>query len=238
MGRKPPSHNPSPLSGGGTTASLRAQIYTDVRGKLQRAEFRPGDRLVDTELATQYRTSRMPAREALMALASQGFLRPTTRGFAVPELSSQDVRDIFAVRRLLEPEAAAAAARNLDADGLAALIAARDLAREAVETDAPEALMEANIAFRGTWLSAVGNRRLIDTIESFRDHIQTVRIATLHNAGTRVIVLTGIEALSSAFVSRDEEAVRREMRAFMAAAEAEFFAAVSVEEADRDASPA
>jgi DNA-binding GntR family transcriptional regulator len=211
-------------------SSLRYQIYSDLRRRLQRAEFGPGYRLKDTEVAAHYGTSRMPAREALMALASQGFLQQTTRGFAVPEHSSRDITDIFTVRKLLEPEAAAMAARNLDDDGLAALMAARDLAREACAADDAEGLMEANIAFRGIWLGAINNRPMVETIESFRDHIQTVRISTLLRADTRVVVLDGIEALSAAFAARDEDRVRTCMRAFMDAAEAEFFAAVAAEE--------
>ncbi len=213
-------------------SSLRSQIYADLRRRLQRAEFGPRHRLVDTEVAARYGTSRMPAREALMALASQGFLQQTTRGFAVPDHSSRDIRDIFAVRRLLEPEAAAAAARNLDEDGLAALLAARDLAREACGNGDAEGLMEANIAFRGIWLDAVDNSRLVETIEGFRDHIQTVRISTLRRATTRVVVLDGIEALSAAFAERDAAAVRAGMHAFMDAAEAEFFDAVKADGRD------
>lgn len=219
-------------TGGMAPSSLRSQIYSDLRRRLQRAEFGPGHRLVDTEVAAHYGTSRMPAREALMALASQGFLRQTTRGFAVPEHSARDIRDIFAVRKLLEPEAAAAAARNLDEEGLAALMAARDLAREACANDDAEALMEANIAFRGLWLAAVDNPRLVETIESFRDHIQTVRIATLRRPATRIVVLEGIEVLAAAFAARDEDAVRAGMRAFMDAAEAEFFDSVEAETRD------
>lgn len=229
MTKKPAARRAAPTTTGMTQLSLRSQIYADLRRRLQRAELGPGHRLVDTDVATTYRTSRMPAREALMALASQGFLRQTTRGFQVPELSAKDIRDIFAVRRLLEPEAAAAAARHLDEAGLAALMAARDLAREACASGDAEGLMEANIAFRGLWITAVDNPRLVETIESFRDHIQTVRIATLRNAGTRLVVIDGIETLFAAFSARDEDAVRAGMRAFMDAAEAEFFNAVNAE---------
>jgi DNA-binding GntR family transcriptional regulator len=222
------SGTPVPTAGM-SPSSLRHQIYSDLRRRLQRAEFGAGHRLIDTDVAAHYGTSRMPAREALMALASQGFLQQTTRGFAVPEHSSQDIRDIFAVRKLLEPEAAALASRKLAADGLAALMAARDIAREACANDDAEGLMEANIAFRGIWLGAVNNRPLVETIESFRDHIQTVRIATLRRPATRVVVLDGIELLATAFASRAEAAVRAGMRAFMDAAEAEFFDAVEAE---------
>ncbi len=215
------------MPSGVSPASLRAQIYADLRHRLQRAAFRAGHRLVDTEVAAAFGTSRMPAREALMALASQGFLHQTSRGFVVPELSPDDIRDIFAVRKLLEPEAATLATRRLDEDGLAAIKAARDMARAACAADNVDALMESNIAFRAAWLSAVSNHRLVETIESFRDHIQTVRTATLHRPGTRVVVLSGIEDLTAAFRQRDAEAMRARMLAFLNAAEREFFNAVN-----------
>lgn len=217
---------------GMSPSSLRSQIYADLRRRLQRAEFGPNHRLVDTDIARQYGTSRMPAREALMALMSQGFLTQTSRGFVVPKLAPGDVREIFAVRKLLEPEAAAIAALNLDDAGLAALQVVRDMARSACAGKDAEALMEANIAFRAVWLGAVSNRRLVETIESFRDHIQTVRISTLIRPKTRDVVLAGIEAQSTAFKSRDAVAARAAMRAFMDAAEAEYFDAVKAVETD------
>lgn len=224
-----PEAGPVLLSGLSPT-SLRSQIYADLRRRLQRAEFGAGCRFVDTEVAAEFGTSRMPAREALMALASQGFLSQTSRGFVVPELSPQDIRDIFAVRKLLEPEAAASAARSLDEAGIADLRAARDMARAACARDDAVGLMEANIAFRTVWLDAVSNRRLVEAIEGFRGHIQTVRIATLRRPATRVVVLDGIEGLSAAFAARDLDAVRARMLAFMNAAEEEFFIAARTEE--------
>lgn len=208
-------------------SSFRGRIYAALRSRLQRAEFGAGHRFVDTELAAEFGTSRMPAREALMALASQGFLSQTSRGFVVPALSPRDIRDIFAVRKLLEPAAAASAAARLDDAGIAALHQARDLARRAAAGDDAEALMEANIAFRAAWLGAVDNPRLVEAIEGFRDHIQTVRISTLGRAATRIVVLDGIERLASAFAARDPEAVRTAMLDFMNAAEAEFFVAAA-----------
>ena len=76
-----------------SSSSFRSQIYASLRHRLQRAEFVAGHRFVDTEVAAEFGTSRMPAREALMALASQGLLAQTSRGFAVPQLLPQAVSD-------------------------------------------------------------------------------------------------------------------------------------------------
>jgi hypothetical protein len=61
-------------------------------------------------------TSRMPAREALLRLTNERYLVGTTRGFVTPRLSLEDIRDIFAVRLLLEPRAAANAAEETQHD--------------------------------------------------------------------------------------------------------------------------
>lgn len=213
--------------------SFRSRIYAELRRRLQRAEFGVGDRLVDTQVAAEFGTSRMPAREALMALASQGFLKQTSRGFAVPQLSGEEIRDIFAVRRLLEPEAAAAAARSLDQRALDHMAGLRHLARAACLGDDAEALMEANIAFRAAWLAAVANRALVEAIERFGDHVQIVRIATLRRRQAHAVVLAGIEALGEAFLARDAEGVRARMCAFLDAAEEEFFVAATAGAAER-----
>ncbi len=203
--------------------SLSDRIYLELRKRLQRGGLAPEDRLVDLEVAADYGTSRMPAREALLRLVNEGYLVGTSRGFVRPHLSLDDIRDIFEVRRLLEPRAAASAARDLSpADG-ARLDAAIVEARAAAAGDDIERMMLANIAFRGAWLGAVRNRRLADTIARFVDHAQTVRLGTLADPKTRSVVSHGLEGLHAAFRARDPQAAFDHMTEFMAAAEQAFF---------------
>jgi DNA-binding GntR family transcriptional regulator len=217
--------------------SLSERIYVDLRQRLQRGAISPDDRLVDLELASDYGTSRMPAREALLRLTNEGYLVGTSRGFVTPRLSLDDIREIFEVRRLLEPRAAANAARDLSPADEARLTAAIAEARAAALSDDIERLILANIAFRAAWLDAVRNRRLAETIARFVDHVQTVRLGTLADPQTRSIVSQGLEGLYSAFRARDAAAAHDHMADFMAAAEQAFFA-VRKAEIESDASAA
>jgi DNA-binding GntR family transcriptional regulator len=205
--------------------NLSERIYTDLRERLQRCAIQPDERLVDVELAAAYGTSRMPTREALLRLVAEGYLIGTTRGFAVPKLTLQDIRNIFGVRRLLEPPAAADAAQYIDAAAVAELDAAILQARAAVANDDTEGMILANMAFREVWLSRVSNARLADAnaIARFVDHVQTVRLATLSNPPTRQIVMDGLEGLYEVLVQRDAAKTRGRMAAFLAAAEKAFF---------------
>jgi DNA-binding GntR family transcriptional regulator len=214
-----------PLVGGTRRESLRAQIYADLLRQLQTSGLGPDDRLVDTDVAARYGASRMPAREALLQLVNEGYLRGTSRGFAVPVLSVQDIRDIFEVRKLVEPRAAAHAARALTPEAEAALGAALAAAQDAAGAEDPRAMIMANIAFRAAWLSCVRNERLAGVISRFVDHVQTVRLETLRRAATRRLVAEGLAEIHAGMVARDPIGVADRMAAFIGAAEQAFFAA-------------
>lgn len=209
--------------------NLSERIYLDLRGRLQRCAIGHDQRLVDLEVAAAYGTSRMPAREALLRLANEGYLVGTTRGFVTPKLNLDDISDIFEIRHLLEPLAAANAARDMTAPAEALLTAAIAQARKAVAEDDVESLILANINFRTAWLSAVRNERLANTIARFIDHVQTVRLSTLADRDTRGIVCQGLEALHAAFRQRDAAAAAASMTSFLKAAERAFFAVRSHE---------
>ena len=108
-----------------------------VRDLLEEAilegELKPGERLRAEALAQRFGTSRTPIREALLQLEAQGLVEvEPNRGAVVRAFDRDDLRDLYEVRALLEPRAAARAAtahrapRDIDA-------AASALLRRAVE---------------------------------------------------------------------------------------------------------
>jgi DNA-binding GntR family transcriptional regulator len=204
--------------------SLRSQIYDVIRERIQRGEIGSGERLVDSEIASSLGTSRMPAREALMQLVNEGYLVSTTRGFMLPELASEDIKEIFEVRRLLEPRAAASAARNLLPKSRLALSNAVEQAEEAVSAHDAEQLMLANVAFRQAWLTRVPNRRLAATILRFSDQVRIVRAGTLASPIVQEVVLSGLRQLRDAFLEGEFASVHDRMNAFIVSAEELFFA--------------
>src|SRR5271154_4432436 len=94
----------------GRRESRGSATYLEILGRLQRGQVGAHERLVDTSLAVELNVSRMPVREALLRLVHEGYLVGTPRGFMLPQLSVRDIAEIFEVRKLLEPRAAAAAA--------------------------------------------------------------------------------------------------------------------------------
>ncbi|MDJ0381960.1 GntR family transcriptional regulator [Streptomyces sp. G-G2] len=88
-------------------------VCTAIRDDIVSGVFGPGGRLTEELLARRYGVSRVPVREALRTLESEGFV--TTRrhaGACVAEPTEQEAADLLEVRMLLEPLAAARAARR------------------------------------------------------------------------------------------------------------------------------
>jgi DNA-binding GntR family transcriptional regulator len=100
--------------------SIVESLMTDVfQGRL-----RPGEHLVTQELAERFGVSHTPIREALIALAGIGLidLMPN-RGAIVRRVTSQEVREVCQVRRVLECEAVRSACGRIDLPALHALAA-------------------------------------------------------------------------------------------------------------------
>jgi DNA-binding GntR family transcriptional regulator len=96
----------------GSRSRRNAQELADaVRGRIIRGELEPGERLTEEWLASEFGVSRIPMREALRSLASEGFVRSEGYGGTfVAELDAKAAHDLMDVRAALEPLAAAQAA--------------------------------------------------------------------------------------------------------------------------------
>ena len=184
-------------------ANHRNRIYDLLIHRIQTGEVGWEDRLVDATLAAELGVSRMPARDALLHLAAEGYLVPTTRGFTLPRLERQDVIEVFELRRLLEPRAAALAAQSMTEASAAAMRAAVQAADEAAAAGQSQAFIQASEAFRESWLSVVPRRALVDTIRRYFVQVQNVRFVTMRGPENLAIAATGLRDLAAAHLARD-----------------------------------
>lgn len=122
----------------------------------------PGDILFETTLAQELGLSRTPVREALARLVAEGLLENPvgTRGYRVPELSVEDMQQVFQAREILESSAAALAAeraRKPEVDELEA-IHAREILFSGQENR--NEYCRANVDFHFAVVRIGGNRYL------------------------------------------------------------------------------
>jgi DNA-binding GntR family transcriptional regulator len=142
---------------------LRDVVREKIRMRIAEGEWGPGTRLVERDLAE---VSRVPVREALRALESEGFvdLLPR-RGAVVRDLTRSVVSDLFDIRQVLEGLVARLVADRVDDEGLAQLRAVVDDGRRAVDAGDHAQCGTANTAFHETLLQLSGNDSLRSVLE-------------------------------------------------------------------------
>lgn len=88
-----------------TTDAVPAVIVAKLRTLIAVGHFAPGMRLGQTELAEQFQASRVPVREALKLLSSEGIVEhDPNRGFFVARFSSDEATQYFRLREMVEDE--------------------------------------------------------------------------------------------------------------------------------------
>lgn len=87
------------------SANIPDRIASEIQALINRGTLSPGVHLGQAELADRFSTSRVPVREALNLLAAKGSLsHDPNRGFFVAPLSSDEARQLYRLRHLLEVE--------------------------------------------------------------------------------------------------------------------------------------
>jgi DNA-binding GntR family transcriptional regulator len=143
-----------------------AQLIADqLRELIVQGTFRQGQQINESAVASQLRTSRGPLREALQRLSQEGLLvSHRNRGVFVLELSSDDVKEIYAVREAVELAAANMLMNagqekiNDSCDVLKGII--KDMAKQVAVSDWP-AIARLDMQFHTAFVAGTGNSRLI-----------------------------------------------------------------------------
>ena len=81
--------------------------YDQLFQAIERSEIKPGDRLLETDLAALFGVSRTPVREAIRRLEAEGVVEHKPRvGAVVRTLGQQEIIELYEMRIVLEKTAA------------------------------------------------------------------------------------------------------------------------------------
>lgn len=150
--------------------SQSERVRDRIREQILHAELRPGEIVIEPELAQKYGVSKTPVREALQMLSVEGLVAVLPRkGYIVRSLSFHDVREVMDLRLILEPPLLAAAARNVTEELVVQL---RELLERQFREDAPldERLFAAR-EFHLACVRASRNLRAAGVVKSLTDEI-------------------------------------------------------------------
>lgn len=190
--------------------------YSMILDAIDSGIYRPGDRLVESELAERLGVSRTPIREALQRLETQSLLVRDGRSLIVASLDHNQMAELYVVRGELEGLAARLAARNATEEEVRLL-------REMVEADNallehPAALARANRRFHKQIHLASHNRFLVQQLDLVHRSMALMATTSLAVVGRGEIAQQEHDCIVSAIEARDGDAADAALRAHISVA--------------------
>jgi DNA-binding GntR family transcriptional regulator len=210
------------------TEPLHLRAARHLRTMIIDGRLAPGVAIDERSLCEQFGTSRTPLREALKVLASEGLIELLPRrGAIVANISVEDMREKFAVVRVLESYAAGVIceiATQAQIDALAAihraLLAAHKKRNAAL-------YFELNEKFHREIVIATGNKTLVDMHSTLVGHLRRARFTVLSAQTMLPQFVKDHERIMKAIAARKGEVAAQEFRRHQMAIEQEtisFFA--------------
>ncbi len=156
---------------------LRDVVFNTLRRAILRGELKPGERLMEIQLANKLGVSRTPIREAIRKLELEGLVLMIPRkGAEVAEITEKNLRDVLEVRCALEELAVQLACDRIDKNGVRELRAAAGRFRDMLGSDDITQIAEADEAFHDVIFKATDNGRLIQLLNNLREQMYLYRI--------------------------------------------------------------
>jgi DNA-binding GntR family transcriptional regulator len=190
--------------------------YSLILDSIDRGVYKPGDRLVESDLADQLGVSRTPIREALQRLETQSLLTRDGRSLIVSSLDHNQLAELYVVRAELEGLAANLAARHATDEEVRVL-------RDMVEDDRalmgrPDAMSRANRRFHKQIHLASHNRFLVQQLDLVHRSMALLATTSLAAVGRDETAIAEHDAIVKAIEARDSNAAGDALKAHISKA--------------------
>ncbi|MDO5658999.1 MAG: GntR family transcriptional regulator [Paracoccus sp. (in: a-proteobacteria)] len=190
--------------------------YSMIVAAIDGGIYKPGDRLVESELAERFGVSRTPVREALQRLETQAMLKRDGRSLIVATLDHNQLAELYTVRGELEALAARLAARHATPEEIRVLQAMIDEDRK-VSGDV-EALARSNRRFHRQLHLASHNRYLVQQLDMVHRNMALMARTSLAAEGRGPVALDEHQAIVDAIAAGDGAGASSALRAHISKA--------------------
>lgn len=159
---------------------LRDVVFHTLREAILRGDLKPGERLMELQLAAKLGVSRTPIREAIRMLEQEGLAVTIPRkGAEVAKMTEKDMQDVLQVREALDELAASIACEKISEEELGGLRRTMREFEEYTKTRDLKRIAEADVRFHDIIYEATGNPRLVNMLNNLREQMYRYRVEYL-----------------------------------------------------------
>ncbi|HWR08771.1 GntR family transcriptional regulator [Sporomusa sp.] len=195
---------------------LREVVAETLREAIVNGILKPGERLMEIQLAEELGVSRTPVREAIRKLELEGFVvMIPRRGTYVADLSIKDINEVFEIRTALDVLAAGLAVERITEDELEQLERLLVEIGELIEEDDADKIVESDSQFHDILYRASRNDRLVGIINNLREQFTRFRSISIQYPGRMQKSVEEHRRLVEAIASRDTDLAQQLAREHM-----------------------
>lgn len=191
---------------------LRDVVFNTLREAILKGELKPGERLMEIQLADRLGVSRTPIREAIRKLELEGLvLTIPRRGAEVARMTEKNMREVLVVRKALEVLAVEIACDVITPSQIVELIEVARAFERSMDTKDLKKIAEADVRFHDVLYQSTGNTRLLQILNNLREQIYRYRIEYLKEESTYPSLLQEHQALIQGLKNKDKAYVKEIM---------------------------
>ena len=191
---------------------LRDVVFNTLREAILKGELKPGERLMELQLAAKLGVSRTPIREAIRMLEQEGLAVTIPRkGAEVARMTEKDMEDVLEIREALDELAAKIACTRMTEDQLKQLETIKEPFVESTRSHDVKRIAEADVSFHDVIYEATGNPKLVSMLNNLREQIYRYRVEYLKEEKNYPTLIGEHEAIVEALYARNQDEVVRAM---------------------------
>ena len=162
---------------------LRDVVFQTLRGAILKGDLKPGERLMELQLASKLGVSRTPIREAIRMLEQEGLAVTIPRkGAEVAKMTEKDMEDVLQIRLSLEALAVRLSCENITPAALQELKVAMEDFEEKTKSGQFVEMEKADVKFHEILYKASNNPKLQQLLSNLREQMYRYRVEYLKDA--------------------------------------------------------
>lgn len=156
---------------------LKEKAFLKLKDKIIKCKLQPGEMINEIELAEKFSMSRTPVREAILKLSSEDLVTIYPRkGIMVSEITLKDIREVFQIRELIEPEAAKKFHNNMSEEYLLSMRKKFEEIEFKLTGDVALKYYDLDIEFHKYIIASTKNDMLIEFMDKIYDRDYRIRV--------------------------------------------------------------
>ena len=192
---------------------LRDVVFHTLREAILKGDLRPGERLMELQLASKLGVSRTPIREAIRMLEQAGLAVTIPRkGAEVAKMTEKDMEDVLQIREALDELAVQVACDKMTAQQLKELTLAMKNFENAIQAGKLKKIIEYDVEFHDIIYRATDNPKLVTLLNNIREQIYRYRVEYLKGKENYPMLVREHEEIVTALKQKNKERVADAMR--------------------------